>query len=82
MYSAEISIVFDDLNEAKIVFNAVIPEINQEEFKRSKSLLYLKEKTLQLKVKAKDKNAFKASIYTYIKSIMLAKKILDICKEE
>jgi tRNA threonylcarbamoyladenosine modification (KEOPS) complex Pcc1 subunit len=78
MYSTKIKFLFENALKASIAFKAVKPEIMQAKFTRSNAKIQRKSNTIILEIQAKDLNAFKASINSFAKSILLSKKIMDI----
>jgi len=76
MFKALVEFKFQNKNNAKIVFDSVVPEIKNENFLRSKSVIKLNGEKILLDIKANNKAAFKASLNNHVKAVNLSSKIL------
>ena len=77
-YDFSLKIFFDSVREAKIVFQAVLPEMQARHFKRSTQKLRIKKNMLLVHISALDAIALKASINGFLKKIALANSILEV----
>ncbi|MDO5850861.1 MAG: KEOPS complex subunit Pcc1 [Methanobacteriaceae archaeon] len=73
-----INIKFDSVNDAKIIYNSIKPEISYANKDRSKTILKLEKNILSINIISKDMASFRASINSYVRWIKLSEKILKI----
>ena len=74
----EFTVEFDDDNEAKIVYNSILPEIEAETNQRSISSIDLNDDKIIIKIISQDIVSFRASINSYVRWIKLSEEILKI----
>jgi len=69
---------FDDDNEAKIVYNSILPEIEAESNQRSITNINLNKDKIIINITSQDIVSFRASINSYVRWIKLSEEILKI----
>ena len=74
----EFTVEFDDDNEAKILYNSILPEIEAETNQRSISSIDLNDDKIIIKIISQDIVSFRASINSYVRWIKLSEEILKI----
>lgn len=79
MISLTLNLFFESYEKAYNVLNALKPEINSTPEHRSKTTISIKNNCFTIKIISKDLTALKASINSYLKSIILINNLL---KEE
>jgi tRNA threonylcarbamoyladenosine modification (KEOPS) complex Pcc1 subunit len=78
--NATIECIFDSQKDAKNVFLALQPELNNTHEKRSKIKMQTNKKLLVMNVIAEDLTALKASVNSYCKLIWIAAKLFKNTK--
>jgi len=73
-----LAIEFDSVDEARMIYNSIKPEIEFESNDRSITNIELDKKTVKLVIQSKDAVSLRASINSYIRWIELSTKILKI----
>ncbi len=76
----KINLFFEKNSLPKILLHSILPELLKEKRKRSETKAKIKKNVFSLIVTAKDKTALKASVNSYLKSVLLVLKIIE--KEE
>ncbi|AWX33292.1 KEOPS complex subunit Pcc1 [Methanosphaera sp. BMS] len=74
----EFIVEFDSAEDASIVYNSILPEIEAETNERSRTNLTLDSKKLVINIISKDIVSLRASINSYVRWINLSEKILKI----
>ena len=74
----QLDLFFDNPKEPQIVLASIEPELLQEKKDRSSTKIKVNKSILSINIKAWDKTALKASVNSYLKSIILAKKTMDL----
>ena len=74
----EFIVEFDSAEDASIVYNSMLPEIEAETNERSRTNLTLDSKKLVINIISKDIVSLRASINSYVRWINLSEKILKI----
>jgi len=77
---SEFQIDFDDLNDARIVMNALEPEIATTPSDRSSTQIKLVDKTLIINIKADDAASLRANVNSYLRWIMLSHDVINLKK--
>ncbi|MEM4662641.1 MAG: KEOPS complex subunit Pcc1 [Candidatus Diapherotrites archaeon] len=76
-YKIELKLLFENENEANILYWAVKPDIKEVQ-RRSITRFKKKGKNIEIFIEAKDINALRASFDSIMSHLMLSKKIQDI----
>ena len=76
-YYLKLELFFPSETHAKSIFLSLQPEHLQEKKDRSRVKMQINKSILSIDIKAKDATALKASINSYLKSIILCNKILE-----
>lgn len=71
-------IEFDSKNDAQIIYNSILPEIEAEKNDRSKSNIELDDEKITINITSYDVVSLRASINSYIRWINLSEEILKI----
>ena len=74
----EFIVEFDSAEDASIVYNSILPEIEAETNERSRTKLTLDSKKLVINIISKDIESLRASKNSYVRWINLSEKILKI----
>lgn len=74
----QVIIEFDNFKQAEIIYKSVLPEFETSPDYRSKMTLELNNKSLIIKINAKDSTSFRASINSAIKWIKLSSQINNL----
>ncbi len=78
-YGLELSLFFEGEDSAEIARKAVLPELGAKHEHRSNTQITSNKNVLQLKIRAEDRTALKASFNTYTKLVLLSG---ELTKEE
>ncbi|PWI49694.1 hypothetical protein CEE45_00775 [Candidatus Heimdallarchaeota archaeon B3_Heim] len=76
--SIETVIQLDSPEEAKFIYESLIPEVNDHHFERSQILLRLETNSLIMTVNSQDITAAKANISSMLKWITLVSELIQI----
>ncbi|ACX73443.1 Protein of unknown function DUF2144 [Methanocaldococcus vulcanius M7] len=79
MNSFELKISFDSEEEAEIIYKAILLEHKSSQI-RSSATMEIHKNIITINVKAEDLSILKASIYSYLRWIGVAKNTYEICK--
>lgn len=77
---SNISIAFDNENEAKLIYDSVLLEFGTAPDYRSKMTINLEKNKIIIIIESKDGTSFRASINSAIKWIMLSSEIANLTK--
>ena len=77
-YILSLSLFFDDFNEAKILSEAIKPELLLPHSKRCIPKIILKKNMLSMNICSLDAVALRATFSSLLKKIILAKSILEV----
>jgi len=75
---AEFKIKFESIDEAKVVFRAIGPEIQSAPSERSSVTVKLEVNTLNLEINAEDTPSLRASINSYLRWIILSCEVKNL----
>ena len=79
MNSFELKISFDSEEEAEVIYKAILLEHKSSQI-RSSATMEIHKNTITINVKAEDLSILKASIYSYLRWIGVAKNTYEMCK--
>jgi KEOPS complex subunit Pcc1 len=74
----EITISFDKNQEAKVIYQSILLELNTSPDYRSKADISLKDNKLTISIEATDMTSFRASVNSIIKWIKLSHEMIEI----
>lgn len=77
---SEFKIEFKDLKDAKIVMNALEPELATAPSERSSTQIKRVDKTLIIDIKADDAASLRANVNSYLRWIMLSHDVINLKK--
>lgn len=76
----QFQIEFEDFNQANIILKALKPEINTSPSQRATVELSLKNKILDVSIKASDATSLRAAVNSYLRWIMLSLDVIKLRK--
>lgn len=76
----QFQIEFEDFNQANIILKALKPEINSSPSQRATVELSLKNKILDVSIKASDATSLRAAVNSYLRWIMLSLDVIKLRK--
>jgi KEOPS complex subunit Pcc1 len=76
--NAKVEIEMPTTRDAKIIFNATKPEINNSPSERAKTKIKRQKNLLKIIIKAQDTHSLRASLNSYLRWIMLSLQILEL----
>lgn len=76
----QFQIEFEDFNQANIILKALKPEINTSPSQRATVELNLKNKILDVSIKASDATSLRAAVNSYLRWIMLSLDVIKLRK--
>ena len=74
----EFIVEFDDTNDASIIYNSILPEIEAESNQRSQTHMSLDSNKIVINILSRDIVSLRASINSYVRWIRLCEKLLKI----
>ena len=76
----QFQIEFEDFDQANIILKALKPEINSSPSERATVELSLKDKILDVNIKASDTTSLRAAVNSYLRWIMLSVDVINLRK--
>lgn len=76
----QFQIEFEDFNQANIILKALKPEINSSPSQRATVEINLKNKILDVSIKASDATSLRAAVNSYLRWIMLSLDVIKLRK--
>jgi tRNA threonylcarbamoyladenosine modification (KEOPS) complex Pcc1 subunit len=76
-FSLKLNLFFENERKARIVFFSLHPEWKHAKRKRSESKIKVKKGILSINIKASDATALRASIASFLKPVILSKKLIE-----
>ena len=76
-YSLQLKISFPDIKHAKIIFDAISPELHGKHEKRAFTSMDINKNVLSLNINASDATSLKASLNSYMKLIILGNNLIN-----
>ncbi|MCS4541344.1 MAG: KEOPS complex subunit Pcc1 [Euryarchaeota archaeon] len=78
----KIEIEFPDEKAARIIYRALLPEVNSLPSERVKVSLSTSKNTLSMEINALDTVALRAAVNSYLRWIILAREIYELKEEK
>lgn len=78
VFELNLQLDFENSSKAETIVSAVMPEISARHNERSNTFVKIKNSFVSINIEALDKTALKASLNSCLKSIILAKNLLEV----
>jgi len=77
VFELRLEMDFENPSKAEIIVASIMPEINSRHNERSETFVKIKNSFVSIIIKAADRTALKASLNSCLKSVILAKNLLE-----